>query len=105
MSNAALKQTTNNVIRPAGRLRTTRRTGVTPRPFLKWVGGKTQLLDQIFAELPEKIGNYHEPFMGVAQYSLAYFVRGAWPASALIYLISTKNWSIRIKQSRLKSTT
>jgi len=64
MSNAALKQNPNNTIRPAGRLRTTRRTGVTPRPFLKWVGGKTQLLDQIFSELPESIGNYHEPFMG-----------------------------------------
>lgn len=32
------------------------------KPLLKWVGGKTQLLDKIIEKLPE--GNYHEPFLG-----------------------------------------
>ncbi|MCL2778895.1 MAG: DNA adenine methylase [Polyangiaceae bacterium] len=38
----------------------------TPRPFLKWVGGKTQLLDQLCPLLPEMFGRYFEPFVGGA---------------------------------------
>lgn len=34
------------------------------RPFLKWVGGKTQLLPQISAKLPQEFGKYYEPFLG-----------------------------------------
>lgn len=37
-----------------------------PRPFLKWVGGKTQLLDQFRPMLPEMFGRYFEPFVGGA---------------------------------------
>ena len=37
-----------------------------PRPFLKWVGGKTQLLDQFRPLLPEMFGRYFEPFVGGA---------------------------------------
>jgi DNA adenine methylase len=35
-----------------------------PQPFLKWAGGKTQLLDQILPQLPERISTYYEPFIG-----------------------------------------
>jgi DNA adenine methylase len=35
-----------------------------PRPFLKWVGGKGQLLSQLQPLLPESWGTYHEPFLG-----------------------------------------
>jgi len=35
------------------------------KPFLKWVGGKTQILDHVMARVPKKIhGSYHEPFVG-----------------------------------------
>ncbi|MCI0476533.1 MAG: Dam family site-specific DNA-(adenine-N6)-methyltransferase, partial [Anaerolineales bacterium] len=39
------------------------------KPFLKWAGGKTQLLDQIAARLPDelragKLTRYVEPFVG-----------------------------------------
>ena len=34
------------------------------KPFLKWVGGKTQLLDEISKYYPEKIEKYCEPFVG-----------------------------------------
>jgi DNA adenine methylase len=34
------------------------------KPFLKWAGGKTQLLDKIALELPPTINRYFEPFLG-----------------------------------------
>lgn len=33
-------------------------------PFLKWAGGKTQLLDRILPRLPNRIRTYYEPFVG-----------------------------------------
>jgi DNA adenine methylase len=35
-----------------------------PRPFLKWAGGKSQLLAQYESLLPAKWSRYHEPFLG-----------------------------------------
>lgn len=35
-----------------------------PRPFVKWAGGKTQLLDHLLKLVPEFTGTYHEPFVG-----------------------------------------
>jgi len=34
------------------------------KPFLKWVGGKTQIIDSIVSKLPKEINNYHELFLG-----------------------------------------
>lgn len=34
------------------------------KPFLKWVGGKTQLLSHIEHHIPKNINNYHEIFLG-----------------------------------------
>ena len=39
------------------------------RPFIKWVGGKTQLLDEVKKSLPHDLGmrqhvTYVEPFVG-----------------------------------------
>lgn len=39
-------------------------TAVEVRPLLKWVGGKTQLLDQILPHVPDKFDGYYEPFVG-----------------------------------------
>ncbi len=35
-----------------------------PKPILKWVGGKTQILDKLICEFPININNYHEIFLG-----------------------------------------
>ena len=34
------------------------------KPFLKWVGGKTQILPEIRKRYPAKFDNYYEPFLG-----------------------------------------
>ena len=35
-----------------------------PKPVLKWVGGKTQIVDKLMIEFPTEINNYHEIFLG-----------------------------------------
>lgn len=35
-----------------------------PRPFVKWVGGKRQLLGVLNAAAPKNFGRYYEPFVG-----------------------------------------
>jgi DNA adenine methylase len=36
----------------------------TPKPILKWVGGKTQIIDKLIVEFPTEINNYREIFLG-----------------------------------------
>jgi DNA adenine methylase len=35
-----------------------------PVPFVKWAGGKTQLLESLLAFSPLQFGDYYEPFLG-----------------------------------------
>jgi DNA adenine methylase len=37
---------------------------VSPRPFLKWAGGKSQLIEQYQAYFPQQFQRYYEPFLG-----------------------------------------
>jgi len=34
------------------------------KPFLKWVGGKTQIIHHVIEKFPSEMNNYHEPFVG-----------------------------------------
>jgi DNA adenine methylase len=42
-----------------------------PKPILKWVGGKTQILDKLIVDFPIEINNYHEIFLGGGSVLLA----------------------------------
>ncbi|MCF0116648.1 MAG: Dam family site-specific DNA-(adenine-N6)-methyltransferase [Bacilli bacterium] len=57
-------------------------------PFVKWAGGKTQLLDVIESHLPEKFNRYFEPFVG---------------GGALLFKIQPKSFSINDMNSELIS--
>jgi DNA adenine methylase len=35
-----------------------------PKPILKWVGGKTQIIDKLITDFPVEINNYRETFLG-----------------------------------------
>jgi DNA adenine methylase len=48
-------------------------SGSTPRPFLKWAGGKKQLLGRLADLLPPDFDRYAEPFVGSA--ALFFYLR------------------------------
>ncbi|MCP4128984.1 MAG: hypothetical protein GY753_18285 [Gammaproteobacteria bacterium] len=39
-------------------------SSTVPRPFLKWAGGKRQLLQDLIKRTPQNFDTYHEPFKG-----------------------------------------
>lgn len=63
------------------------------KPFVKWVGGKRQLLPEIEARLPENIDVYFEPFLGGGAlfFSLAHRVKQAYLSDINEELILTYN--------------
>lgn len=56
------------------------------KPFVKWAGGKTQLLETIDKHLPEKFNRYFEPFVG---------------SGALLFKLQPKTFSINDSNQEL----
>ena len=59
------------------------------KPFVKWAGGKTQLLDNILNMIPSNFGHYYEPFVG---------------GGAVFLNLKNKNTTINDKNVQLYST-
>ncbi len=56
------------------------------KPFLKWAGGKRQLLDVIMQYVPEEFNTYYEPFVGGGA-----VLFGLQPTRAII---NDKSWAL-----------
>lgn len=37
---------------------------IQPKPFVKWVGGKRSIINELLQRIPKQINNYYEPFVG-----------------------------------------
>jgi len=63
----------------------------TPKPFLKWAGGKGQLLPELLAALGDAgtFKNYHEPFVGGG--ALFFALRGAGTLDGKSVFLSDAN--------------
>lgn len=59
------------------------------RPFLKWVGGKRQLLPELLARVPDRFDRYFEPFVGGAALFFALRPRSAVLADVNERLVRT----------------
>lgn len=55
-------------------------------PFVKWAGGKTQLLDKLHELMPKKYNHYYEPFIG---------------GGALLFSVAPKDFTINDFNSEL----
>lgn len=53
------------------------------KPFLKYVGGKRQLLPELLARVPEIFGTYYEPFVGGGALFFAMRAAGKAPRAVL----------------------
>jgi DNA adenine methylase len=64
-----------------------------PRPFLKWAGGKTQLIEPLLGYAPSAFGHYFEPFAGSGAFFFRLYregrLRGAQLSDSNAELIDT----------------
>ena len=63
--------TTITLIKNIEKLNTIRKKLNITKPIIKWVGGKTQIIDKILDEYPTTMHNYHEIFLGGGSVLLA----------------------------------
>ena len=61
------------------------------QPFVKWVGGKRQLLDEIYKRMPNSFDTYYEPFIGGGALLFDLKPKKAYIGDLNIVLINTYN--------------
>ena len=61
---------------------------VGPKPFVKWAGGKRQIMSELEKNFPDRFGTYVEPFLG---------------GGAVMFDLLTKNRSLKCNVSDLNS--
>ena len=69
------------------------------KPFLKWVGGKSQILDKILGHFPSKMNSYHEIFLGGGSVLLALLSlqkRGSFQIEGDIYAYDLNPYLINV---------
>lgn len=54
------------------------------RPFLKWAGGKGQLLPELTRLMPARFNRYHEPFVGGGAFFFSLWNSGRLPRGAVL---------------------
>jgi DNA adenine methylase len=55
---------TTLLVRPPAPVADSSIVPIAPRPFLKWAGGKSQLIQQYIPHFPQAFQTYYEPFLG-----------------------------------------
>jgi DNA adenine methylase len=63
---AASSEETEAMINPSASTAISSPRTPAASPILKWAGGKTRLLPDLLARIPERFGRYYEPFAGGA---------------------------------------
>ena len=72
------------------------------KPFLKWVGGKTQILDTVLDTFPTQMHHYHELFLGGGSVLIEFLTRlqlGKIKMSGTIYASDVNPWLIYTYQN------
>ena len=64
-------------------------TALAPKPFVKWAGGKRQLLPILSQHIPKNFGTYFEPFLG---------------GGAVLFHLISQNSQLKCSVSDLNST-
>ena len=41
---------------------------VKGKPFVKWAGGKRQIMNELLKYVPENYNTFYEPFVGIIQF-------------------------------------
>jgi DNA adenine methylase len=78
------------------------------KPVIKWIGGKTQIIDKLVPKFPKEICNYHEVFLGGGSVLLAflcYVKQGLIKCSGVVYAYDANEPLINLYKNIQKNPT